>query len=165
MSLLQVQQKHVDSQALCKISIKTRKRQWASKYDRKLKHSSQVKGTNPWSNDVVPSKGNAWRCKGEAWAKWRPSGEKRLRRDESSFLLKPKAPCNEHQDILEHSLFPGGRGKSNGAGTQEGQMQLGKRGYNFASPFLLPTSQKKIPQTQENSRRNFPTHADAKSLH
>lgn len=70
--------------------------------------------------------------------------------------LATKHQGNEHQDVLEHSLFPGGRGNSNCVGTQEGQMQLGKRGYNFASPFLLPTSQKKIPKTQENSRRTFP---------
>lgn len=79
--------------------------------------------------------------------------------------LAAKHQGNEHQDVLEHSLFPGGRGNSNRAGTQKGQMQLGKGGYNFASPFLLLTSQKKIPQTQENSQRNFSTHTDAKSLH
>lgn len=40
--------------------------------------------------------------------------------------LAAKHQGKEHQDVLEHSLFPGGRGNSNSAGTQKGQMQLGK---------------------------------------
>lgn len=42
--------------------------------------------------------------------------------------LAAKHQGNEHQDVLEHSLFPGGRGNSNSAGYSERADAAGKRG-------------------------------------
>lgn len=82
--------------------------------------------------------------------------------------LAAKHQGHKHRDWKEYSLFPGGRQwcRSLRKGRCSWHIKASEKDdINFASLFLFPTSQKKIPLTQENSQRKVPTQTDAKSFH